>query len=83
MSLRHSRATDKVVDLAQQRVAWESAQIRKEIHLLDSEEVFEVVVAKRLIPEGAEVHARHFRILNHTTQRPHESTVARSEATGA
>ena len=77
VGLRHTSTPHQIVDLAEQAISGKTSQIGKEIHLLHCKQIFEVVIAEWLVPEGAKVHSRHLRVLDHSAQRPHQRSIAR------
>lgn len=86
MALVQTSTTNEIIDLGMGRkqsltyltndaVGGQTSQISKQISLLHDEEVLEVVKADGLIPEGTDVDTKDLRRADHTSQRPHQSTI--------
>ena len=73
--LHEPGAPRDLVDLVHHVVLWKRREVFDEVSLLDLHEAAEPRVLVRLVPERADVHARHLRRAHDATHRPHERAV--------
>mmetsp|Transcript_48416 Transcript_48416/g.80238 ORF Transcript_48416/g.80238 Transcript_48416/m.80238 type:complete len:241 (+) Transcript_48416:630-1352(+) len=75
MHFHLARAFDKLIDFARGTMARQTTQISNQIRGFRVKQLGIVIVVIVFIPEGADIHAQHFRRLKHFAQRPHECAI--------
>ena len=70
-----SGALDQVVELAESGVLGQALELLEQVLRFELEQLAHRVVVERLVPERADVDARHLGRVQHLAQRPHERAV--------